>query len=238
MSRDRIDRTILPPSPTKVPHGDDAGEAGLGTCSELDDPVTRGKQRRRPGCNLSRNEIPPGIWVPGPFGFRGSPVRTSHKAVGTVDRSTHHFSQRRDEGFNLPHQPRPIKPYSTCMKANSSPTRYLGAVQYPPCSLLYVVITLKPRSASWVPSHRRVPTESRSGAARRCAHPIPWPRSDGNGRGRKASQCSARHTVRGKHGTWYIPLAGGFHQPKPPAVNFSRYKPPTPATTTSPFQSG
>lgn len=29
------------------------------------------------------------------------------------------------------------------MKANSSPTRYLGAVQYPPCSLLYVVITLK-----------------------------------------------------------------------------------------------
>lgn len=113
---------------------------------------------------------------------------------------THHFSQRREEGFNLPHQPRPIKPYSTCMKPKSSPTRYLGAVQYPPCCLLYVVITLKPRSASWVPSHRRVPTESRSGAARRCAHPIPWPRPDGNGRGRKASQCGARHTVTGNMG--------------------------------------
>lgn len=153
-----------------------------------------------PRMRLARNEMPPGIWVPGPFGFRGSRVRTSHKAVGTVDHSLiiSRNGERRDS--NLPHQPRPIKPYSTCMKPKSSPTRYLGAVQYPPCCLLYVVITLKPRSASWVPSHRRVPTESRSGAARRCAHPIPWPRPDGNGRGRKASQCGARHTVTGNMG--------------------------------------
>jgi hypothetical protein len=33
---------------TKVPHGDDAGEAGLGTCPKLDGPMTRGKHMSSP----------------------------------------------------------------------------------------------------------------------------------------------------------------------------------------------